>query len=410
MVDLCHWRAAIGRFYGVCVAKCLARRFENKGKCDRPNGDSECLNTDDVFIAWLCLLFFASFVISLKHILIHSVTLPFVFISLQSFDRATDSDNVAVTSVTYITCIRDLPTTLTGWVGLLLMRCGDVELNPGPTEGEKGDKIAAKVDTMRQTRLNTATAAAISKDRSLSNKNSLSSPLSSNSIVNHTATDFTLADLMLKLNSMDSGMNSKLDGVREDVSEIKERFRVLQEEVGVLRNEVNSLKEENAQLKDHRDALWTQMDKMQRKMEDLEGRSKRQNLIFYGMDKQNGETNESLETRVRELLTDSLEMAENVEFDRVHRINNKPNSPVIAKCTFYKDKVKILKLKNKLKGLNIFIGEDYSQYVRDTRKKLSELMKTMKNEGKNVKLVFDHLYVDGKKMFLAGDGMSVVER
>jgi hypothetical protein len=97
---------------------------------------------------------------------------------------------------------------------------------------------------------------------------------------------------------------------------------------------------------------------MQRKVDDLEGRSKRSNLIFYGLEKDKNETNETLEGRVKDLLSDRLELAEDIEFDRVHRISNKPDSPVIVKCTYYKHKVKILKLKTKLRGSNIFIGED----------------------------------------------------
>jgi chromosome segregation ATPase len=261
---------------------------------------------------------------------------------------------------------------------------------------------------MRQTRLSTAAG---SKDRTAgTNRSGLASPSPQSPQTVGPSHDFTLADLMLKLNSMDTGMNAKLDGVMGEVSAIKERLSGLQQEVGGLRKEVDDLKQENEQLKDHRDALWNQMEKMQRKMDDLEGRSKRQNLIFYGMVKEQNETNETLEQRVKELLTDRLEIAEDVEFDRVHRISNKPDSPVIMKCTFYKDKLRILKLKNKMKGSNIFIGEDYSQSVRETRKKLSAIMKTLKGEGKNVKLVFDHLFVDGKKLFLSEDGMSVVER
>jgi FtsZ-binding cell division protein ZapB len=215
---------------------------------------------------------------------------------------------------------------------------------------------------------------------------------------------------MLKLNAMDFGMSQKLDGVMGDMKDIKEHFSVLQEEVGMLRKAVDVLKSENEQLKDHRDALWTQLDKVQRKVDDLEGRSKRSNLIFYGLDKERNETNETLEGRVKDLLSDRLGMAENVEFDRVHRISNKPDSPVIAKCSYYKQKVKILKLKNKLKGSDIFIGEDFSQNVRETRKKLTDIMKSLKSEGKSVKMAFDHLFVDGKRMYLAEDGVSVVER
>lgn len=392
MVDICQWRAAIGRFHGVCFAKLVRSRFGDK--FSRPS-DSDIVGTGDVLVMWICVLFLASFVVCVKQLLICSVTVPFVHVNLQAVDVtlvSNGSDNVAVTQAT--------------WIGLLLMRCGDVELNPGPVDGKGGGDKAAKTDSMRQTRLNSAAAAAAG--RGGANRSVWSSP-SLTPTSPHT-TNFTLTDLMMKLNSMDAGVNAKLDGVSGDIADIKERFGVLQEEVGVLSKEVEALKVENGQLREHNDALWTQMNRTQKKVDDLEGRSKRQNVLFYGMDIEQNETNESLELRVKELLTDKLEMAEDVEFDRVHRTSDKPNAPVIAKCTFYKHKVSILKHKNKLKGSNIFVGEDYSQSVRDTRKKLTDVMKTLKGEGKNVKLVFDHLYVDGKRMYLSRDGKGVVER
>jgi len=291
------------------------------------------------------------------------------------------------------------------WGSLLLIRCGDVEQNPGPGE-KNAEKSATSTSNMRQTRLGTAT----SKERASSagNRSAMSSPAPPSSPA--ASQNLTLADVMLKLNGMDMSMNNKLDGVLEEVADIKGKFGMMQEEVGELRREVDSLRQENQQLKDHRDALWNKVEGLEKKTDDLEGRSKRNNLIFYGMDKQQGETNASCELRLQDLCTDRLELSETVEFDRVHRISNKPNSPLIARCSNYKDKVKILKAKNKLKGSNIFVGEDYSQSVRETRKKLNATMKTMRSEGKNVTMVFDHLFCEGKRLYLAEDGESVVER
>ena len=34
---------------------------------------------------------------------------------------------------------------------------------------------------------------------------------------------------------------------------------------------------------------------------------------------------------VRDLITDKLELADDIEFDRVHRLSGKPNSPVVAR-------------------------------------------------------------------------------
>ena len=90
------------------------------------------------------------------------------------------------------------------------------------------------------------------------------------------------------------------------------------------------------------------------------GRSKRNNLIIHGLVTAENETGEDCEGILRDLITDRLELANDFQFDQVHRLNAKPNSPVVARCTFFKDKVMILKAKRKLQGTNVFIGEDFS--------------------------------------------------
>jgi homoaconitase/3-isopropylmalate dehydratase large subunit len=109
------------------------------------------------------------------------------------------------------------------------------------------------------------------------------------------------------------------------------------------------------------------------------------------------------------MIVDKLDMTGDIQFDRVHRLNASPTSPVIACCTFYKDKEKILKAKRKLKGTQLFIGEDFSYRVRDIRRKLSSHLKIARSEGKRAIMVFDHLLVDGKKFYL-GEGETLRER
>ena len=87
-----------------------------------------------------------------------------------------------------------------------------------------------------------------------------------------------------------------------------------------------------------------------------------------------------------------------MQFDRVHRLNAKADSPVIARCVFYKQKVEILKAKKKLKGnSNIYIGEDFTLRVRDLRKRLIPHLKKAKEERKRATLIFDHLLIEGKR-------------
>lgn len=300
--------------------------------------------------------------------------------------------------IVVLSCRSRLQGTLCGallsymfWGSLLLIRCGDVELNPGPgptTSEEKG---------MRQTRLNSRGMSADRHGNAIQG-NTFSTPK-----------ELTLADVMTKLNGMDLSMNGKLDEVKNDVQDFKEHFSQLQEEVNELKEGVSSLREENDQLKDCNDRLWQKIEMMGKQVDDLQCRSKRNNLLFYGMDREEDETNERCEQRLQDLFTDKLELAENVEFDRVHRISSKPNSPLIARCVFYKDKVKVLKAKRNLKGSNIFIGEDFSTAVRDIRRKLTQFMKEKRNGGHKVSMVYDHLIVDGEKFFLSADGGSIVK-
>ena len=141
-------------------------------------------------------------------------------------------------------------------------------------------------------------------------------------------------------------------------------------------------------------------------MDDLEGRSKRNNLIFTGLMKKTAsdyKSWEDCENLVRDVIRDKLKITEEVSFERVHRMKGQ-NSPIIACFTKYKDKQTVLKAKKKLgetqEGKKIFIGEDYSKKVRETRRKLVPFLKEARDkEKKRAHMVFDHLVIEGKRFY-----------
>ena len=111
---------------------------------------------------------------------------------------------------------------------------------------------------------------------------------------------------------------------------------------------------------------------------------------------------------LKDLFTDRLELSEDVEFDRIHRLNSKPDTPVIARCVLYKQKLTVLKAKGKLRGSNIFIGEDLFSSVREVRWKLTPHLKRARSEGKRAGMIFKHLLMDGKKYTMGTDGRLIV--
>ena len=287
--------------------------------------------------------------------------------------------------------------------GSLLLQCGDIETNPGPTDNQTqplgktdtGPLLRSQTQSLLKVNAGKVTVGAVGGGTS-------QCPL-------RPTPELNLSDIMMKLVSMDSSVNAKLDSAAEDMAVFKQQFSQLREEVGVLKSEVDTLRHENQELRALSNDLLDKLGNLEKKTEDLEGRSKRNNLLFYGMIKDDDETNEDLEMSLKELCTDRLELSDDIHFDRVHRINNKPNSPVIARFSFFKQKQSVLKNKNKLKGSKIFIDEDYSRSVREIRKHLAVIMKRERAIGKRVSMVYDHLFVEGKRYGLGGDRTSLVE-
>ena len=101
------------------------------------------------------------------------------------------------------------------WGSLLLIRCGDVEQNPGPGPGQ--DKTSAAASTAPcntvQTRLSTGRAAMSAKGAPASSSMSESGP------------SLSLVDVMQKLNGMDASVNAKLDSVMVELASVRGQRR-----------------------------------------------------------------------------------------------------------------------------------------------------------------------------------------
>jgi chaperonin cofactor prefoldin len=203
------------------------------------------------------------------------------------------------------------------------------------------------------------------------------------------------ASLNRKMDDVKDELNKKMDDIKEEVSLLRGQYAELQEEVGQLRGEVDSLRKENQDLA--------------KKVDDLQGRSKRNNIIVHGMLKLPNESSTDCEGALKDILTDKLDLTIDVEFDRVHRINSRSDSPVIACCTFFKQKQAILKARRNLQGTSLFIGEDFTERVRAVRRQLTPHLKKARADGKRATMVFDHLLIDGKK-FVVDDSDNLLER
>lgn len=140
---------------------------------------------------------------------------------------------------------------------------------------------------------------------------------------------------------------------------------------------------------------------MNARMDDAENRSRRNNLIFYGVpDPVPHETSVQSEEKIIKLCSDHLHVTlEPTDIERAHRLGHHTNGrcrPLIVKLTFFKTKEVILSNGRKLKGTVFSIGEDFSRPVQNARK---QLVTFAKNKAVPFSLRYKTLFI-GKQRYM----------
>ena len=104
------------------------------------------------------------------------------------------------------------------------------------------------------------------------------------------------------------------------------------------------------------------LDQLENKTQDLEDRSRRDNLVFFGIEETDGtEDSETLLIGILKeykFLDPTFDPETQAYFERVHRLGPRKKDetrprPIIAKMSFFKDKEALLKGVSKLKKLTI---------------------------------------------------------
>ncbi|KAH9367718.1 hypothetical protein HPB48_021860 [Haemaphysalis longicornis] len=133
------------------------------------------------------------------------------------------------------------------------------------------------------------------------------------------------------------------------------------------------------------------------KIDDLENRSRRSNVLFFGVDdNEPSETWDATEGLVREFCASKLGITVD-SVARAHRLGRfvrDKKRPIIA--MFFNDREieAILNKGPKLKNTPFSISRDYSLPVREKRRKLAHFKKSVAKEGDRCRLVFTKLFVN----------------
>lgn len=141
-----------------------------------------------------------------------------------------------------------------------------------------------------------------------------------------------------------------------------------------------------------------QISELMLKVDDLENRGRRNNLIIYGLEEPNKETYEELEATVKNNIFHEILGVTVNGIERCHRLGRKTSEkprPVILKFVDYREKIAVLKASPQLKDTDFSLSDDFSKRIREIRKQLWRSAAQEKEKGAKVKLLFDKLSVDG---------------
>lgn len=211
----------------------------------------------------------------------------------------------------------------------LLLQCGDVELNPGPTSDALVKQLAEMNAVLRELKSQT---------------NSLGSRQES---------------ILSTVQTIQTGQQD----ISDQLADLSSRMTVvegLKTVVDKVNQELVALKAENLELR--------------ARLDDIENQSRRNNLVFHGITDVSAETWAQSETKVTDLITDVLGLPVPAgAFERVHRLGSFRESrtrPIIAKFSSFKFRDIVFQNKSKLKGSKILVHEDFCAATRLARKKL----------------------------------------
>ncbi|XP_040071067.1 uncharacterized protein LOC115328799 [Ixodes scapularis] len=193
----------------------------------------------------------------------------------------------------------------------------------------------------------------------------------------------------------------KLKEIARDIQEIKNEKGITNDRLSAIEHKLESLSTLQKNVSACRERiteLETTVKIITRKVDDLENRSRRSNLIVYGIKEQENENSQTLE---RVVVGEILERILNVQIagiERIHRLGKQADNKirqVILKLLDSRDKSKILKNCVKLKGTDFSIGEDFSRHVQQIRKKLWDRTKANRDKREKVFLTYDKVRING---------------
>ena len=205
--------------------------------------------------------------------------------------------------------------------------------------------------------------------------------------------------LEAKLINLESTLATPLEFATQTAIDAATDVGILKAHIKKHSNEMEDIKLQLAKVNSNHKALQAQVIK-------LEDHSRRDNLLFFGFNEANNETDQDCRGKIYDLLRTKfplqLHVLDSMKIVRCHRKGKfipGRTRPIIIKFHFFGDRQLILNNSGALRGTGIYINEDFSAETEASRKTLYPIVKAARENPQykdKVSLHVDRVLLAGK--------------
>nr|CAH7768584.1 unnamed protein product [Callosobruchus chinensis] len=183
------------------------------------------------------------------------------------------------------------------------------------------------------------------------------------------------------------------------INTIVPQIKTIQKDISSVRSEIYDLKAELDAVNDKATQIESQNEKLNRKVQTLENRLKKYNLvIYYGLSDQEENTEGAVISLIRNKLKIEFKPEDLRDCYKIGKKSVKHSRPTIIELVSYTTKQKILDQSRSLeKGSGIFISRDYTSEEYAKRKLLHKHLVSAREKGNSADIKENTLYVNGDK-------------
>ena len=201
---------------------------------------------------------------------------------------------------------------------------------------------------------------------------------------------------------------TKIDGKLEGLAELKEDIARVARNVEKIWQKVEHMEQRCDKMEEKVSLIEKKNEKTQEVLEmleersiDQEARSRRNNLMFYGVrEEKDEEGREDCATRIKKVLRESCNI-DQVVIERAHRTGRSSTGnprPIIVKFLDFNAKMRVKKEKRRLPQ-EIRVGDDLPIAVREAQKQLYAECKAARDDKKDAFIAYPaRLVVDGREI------------